>query len=214
MRWLIKNPTGLHTYVYQLELTYESTIGTVRSTERKRHPPPRLHTCTFISKSYTWPWSVELTMEYMGCIYISITPFESHILCCLILWILYNRIHYVDVIMTLMASQITSLSIVYSQMASNAENVSIWWRHHAIKHVIYCTCFHSNQIIIVLADSCHANTTRRSGSTYCYEHPSCSLGPLLLTCPDSKVHGANMGPIWGRQDPGGPHDGPMNLAMV
>ena len=28
--------------------------------------------------------------------------------------------------------------------------------------------------------------------------------------PDSKVHGANMGPNWGRQDPGGPHDGPMN----
>ena len=28
--------------------------------------------------------------------------------------------------------------------------------------------------------------------------------------PDSKVHGANMGPIWGRQDPGGPHVGPMN----
>ena len=51
-----------------------------------------------------------------------------------------------------MASEITSLTIVYStvysdadqrkhqssagefpaQMASNAENVSIWWRHHAI----------------------------------------------------------------------------------
>ena len=30
---------------------------------------------------------------------------------------------------------------------------------------------------------------------------------------DSKVHGANMGPIWGRQDPGGPHVGPMNLAI-
>ena len=30
---------------------------------------------------------------------------------------------------------------------------------------------------------------------------------------DSKVHGANMGPIWGRQDPGGPHDGPMNFAI-
>ena len=29
--------------------------------------------------------------------------------------------------------------------------------------------------------------------------------------PDSKVHGANMGPIWGRQDPGKPHAGPMNL---
>ena len=31
--------------------------------------------------------------------------------------------------------------------------------------------------------------------------------------PDSKVHGANMGPIWGRQDPGGPHVGPMNFAI-
>ena len=70
-------------------------------------------------------------------------------------------IHYDDVTMTTLASQITSLTIVYSivysgvdqrkhqssaslafvreftgtgefpaQMASNAENVSIWWRHH------------------------------------------------------------------------------------
>ena len=31
-------------------------------------------------------------------------------------------------------------------------------------------------------------------------------------CPDSQVHGANMGPTWVRQDPGGPHVGPMNLA--
>ena len=30
---------------------------------------------------------------------------------------------------------------------------------------------------------------------------------------DSQVHGANMGPIWGRQDPGGPHVGPMNFAI-
>ena len=58
--------------------------------------------------------------------------------------------HYNDVIMGAMASQITSLTLVYStvysgadqrkhqssiefpaQMASNAEKVSIWWRHHA-----------------------------------------------------------------------------------
>ena len=31
--------------------------------------------------------------------------------------------------------------------------------------------------------------------------------------PDSKVRGANMGPTWGRQDPGGLHVGPMNLAI-
>ena len=33
------------------------------------------------------------------------------------------------------------------------------------------------------------------------------------SCPDRKVHGAIMGPIWGRQDPGGPHVGPMNFAI-
>ena len=31
--------------------------------------------------------------------------------------------------------------------------------------------------------------------------------------PYSKVHGANMGPIWGRQDPGGPHVGHMKIVI-
>ena len=31
--------------------------------------------------------------------------------------------------------------------------------------------------------------------------------------PDIKAHGANIGPIWGRQDPGGPHVGPMNFVI-
>ena len=35
----------------------------------------------------------------------------------------------------------------------------------------------------------------------------------LKEVPDSKVHGANMGPIWGQQDPGGPRVGPMNFAI-
>ena len=65
------------------------------------------------------------------------------------LWsvMVFSPIHYTDVIMGTMASQITNLTIVYStvytdadqrkhqsskaQMASNAENGSIWWRHHA-----------------------------------------------------------------------------------
>ena len=85
-------------------------------------------------------------------------------------WHLYNtasqvlwKMHYSDVIMGAIASQITSLTIVYStvyssvdqtkhkslragnspvtdefpaQMASNAENVSIWWRHHGIGYMI------------------------------------------------------------------------------
>ena len=31
--------------------------------------------------------------------------------------------------------------------------------------------------------------------------------------PDSKLLVAHMGPTWGRQDPGGPHVGYMNLAI-
>ena len=46
----------------------------------------------------------------------------------------------------------------------------------------------------------------------------CLYFVFLLSCsnhntPDSKVYGANMGPIWGRQDPGGPHIGPVNFAV-
>ena len=36
---------------------------------------------------------------------------------------------------------------------------------------------------------------------------------ILKSNLDSKVHGANMEPIWGRQDPGGIHVGPMNFAI-
>ena len=38
-------------------------------------------------------------------------------------------------------------------------------------------------------------------------------GTNLNENPHSKVHGANMGPIWGRQDPGGPHVDPKNFAI-
>ena len=31
--------------------------------------------------------------------------------------------------------------------------------------------------------------------------------------PDNKVYGANMGPTWGRQDPGGSHVGNMSLVI-
>ena len=35
----------------------------------------------------------------------------------------------------------------------------------------------------------------------------------MLNNTDSKILGANMGSTWGRQDPGGPHVGPMNLTI-
>ena len=36
---------------------------------------------------------------------------------------------------------------------------------------------------------------------------------MVHVYPDSKVYGANMGPTLGRQDPGGSHVGPVNLAI-
>ena len=39
------------------------------------------------------------------------------------------------------------------------------------------------------------------------------VGAHVYQSPDSKVHGVNMGPIWGLQDPGGPHVGRMNFAI-
>ena len=45
------------------------------------------------------------------------------------------------------------------------------------------------------------------------EFISFSFKKYVWEYPNNKVHGANMGPIWGRQDPGRPHVCPMNLAI-
>ena len=45
----------------------------------------------------------------------------------------------------------------------------------------------------------------------CYHHDV--WGSLLHTSPDSKIHGANMGPTWVLSAPVGPHVSPMNLAI-
>ena len=45
-----------------------------------------------------------------------------------------------------------------------------------------------------------------------YLGPHC-ITALGLIIPDSKIHGTNMGPIWGQHDPGEPHVGPMNFAV-
>ena len=82
--------------------------------------------------------------------------------------------------------------------------------------------------------SWHVRTHRYNGTDRHYKHvkgmfdlngcikPQQMWQPLSLNIQtrilyrgvlDSKVHGANMGPTWGRQDPGGPHVGPMNFAI-
>ena len=41
----------------------------------------------------------------------------------------------------------------------------------------------------------------------------CSISSATAMNPDSKVHGANMGPTWALSAPGGPQVGPMKLAI-
>ena len=48
--------------------------------------------------------------------------------------------------------------------------------------------------------------TTTEPAEYCVEYTVCSK-------PDSKVHGANMGPNWVLSAPDGPHVDPMNLAI-
>ena len=56
-------------------------------------------------------------------------------------------------------------------------------------------------------------TSLEQGQSHEYLDASETTLTNWVNTPDSKVHGANMGPIWGRQDPGGPHVGPMNFAI-
>ena len=72
----------------------------------------------------------------------------------------------------------------------------------------------------VQATSHYLNQCCRNVSQYiCVTRPqwvkrSLSADSIILTWLDNKVHGAQLGPTWGRQDPGGPHMGHMNLAIL
>ena len=93
---------------------------------------------------------------------------------CTVLWcfVCGQIIHYDDVIMSTIASQITSLTIVYSTIYSgadqskhqssaslafvwgihrNAENVSIWWRHHVFLNGVVVT--HSRTFFMVTSQA-------------------------------------------------------------
>ena len=59
----------------------------------------------------------------------------------------------------------------------------------------------------------HASCIMHFAKPYKNFHGSIPGGWLGITNSDGKVYGVNMGPIWGRQDPGGHHVGPMNFAI-
>ena len=55
-----------------------------------------------------------------------------------------------------------------------------------------------------------------SQKSYPHVSPATTANELCVlqdVHPDSKVHGTNMGPIWGRQDPSVPHVGPEDFVI-
>ena len=138
--------------------------------------------------------------------------------------------------MSTMASQITSLTIVYStvysgpnqrkhqssvslafcagnspvtvefptQKASNAENVSNWWCHHLFINWIK----ERHQLKYYFEFNPQTAGNARVRTQHC--------GYWFFgakAAPDSKVHGAIMGPTWVLSAPDGPHVCPINLAI-
>ena len=55
-----------------------------------------------------------------------------------------------------------------------------------------------------------ATTTDKQHATFAIIWSRFSIN---IGCPDSKIHGTNMGPTWVRSAPGGHHVSPMNLAI-
>ena len=73
------------------------------------------------------------------------------------------------------------------------------WNHASVGMVVY--------VLI------HASPLSATVSQGTMEHSVNNVNIILLNIPDGKVHGANMGPTWGRQVPGRPHVGHVNLAI-
>ena len=148
--------------------------------------------------------------------------------------------HYSDVIMNAMASQIASLTIVYSTVYSGVDQ-----RKHQIsasltlvrgihrsprnsphKGPVTRKMLPFDDVIMVQWNLVNLVMVVLTGLVILVLSIGFSLLDLLTllvflvflvlggACiPDSKVHGANMGPIWGLKNPGGPHVGPMNFAI-
>ena len=79
------------------------------------------------------------------------------------------------------------------------------WRFETPSHPLWR---HSNGVLDTPRE------THKSSLPLCYLLSKTPNKRPMSKHPDSKVHGTNMGPIWGRQDPDGPHVGPMNFAIM
>ena len=81
----------------------------------------------------------------------------------------------------------------------------VWYRLHFVHSKSTIWQSFDSAVFYIQCICCNQFSSNR--------HAIAHLIGLRYRVPDSKVHVANMGPIWGQQDPGGPHVGPRNFAI-
>ena len=109
----------------------------------------------------------------------------------------------------------------FSQIRSYVENISFSWHHHeeSFHHIIFLQLSNGNANISVMSKRrlyfhlCIVTLSLDLASPVSWQHWAACQLDYNNGCPDSKVHGAYIETTWGRQDPGGPHVGPMNFAI-
>ena len=104
-------------------------------------------------------------------------------------------------------TQVGPILAPWTLLSVNA--ISSYWGHITVLYwcILFCVTHVTTLFLSVqpLSLSISFNTLRARQNGHYFD--------IFWTNPDSKVHEANMGPIWGRQDPGGPHIGPMKFAI-
>ena len=77
-------------------------------------------------------------------------------------------------------------------------------------HGIGGVFLHRGTISTICVNSVFTNDEKMQIDSYVF---TINFSTYRVTNPVSKVHGANMGPSWGLQDPSGPYVSPMNFAI-
>ena len=112
----------------------------------------------------------------------------------------WDVLHYDDVIMGAMASQITSLTIVYSTLYSDAGQR----KHQSSASRAFVQGIHRGSM-----NSPHKRPVTRKMSPF----DDVIIVRRVLPLEVSTLTARFMGPTWGRRDPCGPHVEPINLAI-
>ena len=111
---------------------------------------------------------------------------------------------------TLMRMRASEVGFLYQ--LSRITGRSSTWLLFTVSKLLICCAILAMIMVKYRQPGLWDNDHRPTILVTCYEVRSLQL-IFGHPYPDSKVHGANMGPIWVLSAPDGPHVGPMNFAI-